>query len=106
MKMEQMKEEDRIMYFKYELHASIASRILSTPPNGNIGKEYVIQILLLQILPLQILLLKNSKFKILNFVIIVNMIVIKKIKKIKNLMMWRNTSTRDVINMVMTWHTK
>ena len=94
MKMEQMKEEDRIIYFEYELHASIASRILSTPPNGNIRKEYVIQILLLQIL-----LLKNSNFKILNFVIIVNMIVIK---KIKILMMWRHTSTRDVINMVMT----
>ena len=53
--------------------------------------------------PLQILLLKNSNFKILNFVIIVNMIVIKKkIKKIRNLMTWRNTSTRDVINIVMT----
>ena len=61
------------MYFEYELHASIASGILSTPPNGNIGKEDVTQIL-----PLQIWLLKNSKFKILIFVIIVNMIVIKK----------------------------
>ena len=72
------------------------------PSNGNIGKEDVIQILLLQILPLQILLLKTSNFKILNFVIIINMIIIKKIKKLKNLMTWRNTSTSDVINMVMT----
>ena len=45
----------------------------------------------------------GSNFKIFYFVIVVNKIVIKKIKKkLKILMTWLNTSTCDVINMVMT----
>ena len=41
----------------------------------------------------------GSNFKIFYFVIVVNKIVIK---KINILMTWLNTSTCDVINMVMT----
>ena len=44
----------------------------------------------------------GSNFKIFYFVIVVNTIVIKKMKTIKILMTWLNTSTCDVINMVMT----
>ena len=44
----------------------------------------------------------GSNFKIFYFMIVVNKIIIKKIKKIKILMTWLNTSICDVINMIMT----
>ena len=47
----------------------------------------------------------GSNFKIFYFVIVVNKIAIKKIKKNKILITWLNISTCDIINIVMIWHT-